>query len=322
MTLEADVADAFDLGTTSSPLALAASGWGGHNTVSRLVTSAGVWAVKRYGWRVPPRASDAVRIEAAAYLGGVPMARPMPTIDGRYWCEIGGHLYRCHEWVDGEAKQNETTSAVDARAMGAVVAHVHALRIPVDPDAPCGDMESGWEDLARAGIARDAPWAIRLRDAVKDFQALDGQPTPVRMGAGELIGSHGDFNAHNVLFSRAGLRLIDWDGAGPAWPRWERASYPVLWAQRGHGRYDAEAVLAFLRGYLEGGGVVDADDPSALGYAAAALAPWVRQNVEMALDRPSRKQDLLAGLLIDVLKAMPRTIERRQRLLADCLARL
>ncbi len=323
MTLEADIAAEFDLGTVSSPLVLAASGWGGHNTVSRLVTSAGIWAVKRYGWQELPRSSQAVSIEVAAYVGGVPMARPIPASDGRYWCEIGGHLYRCHEWLHGEAKRNETTSPLEAWAMGAVVAQVHGLRIPCgSPVAPSGAKARSWEDLVRAGLARGASWATALRGAAKDFEALDGRPTPAVMGAGELIGSHGDLNAHNVLFSPDGLRLIDWDGAGPSWPPWERASYPVLWAQREHGRYDDEAVLAFIRGYVDGGGVVDADDPSALGCGSAALAPWVRQNVEMALNRPSREQDVLAGLLIGALKAMPRTTQLRQRLLADCLARL
>lgn len=42
----------------------------------------------------------------------------------------------------------------------------------------------------------------------------------------------------------------------------------------------------------------------------------------MALDQPSQSQDLLTGLLIGALEAMPRTTEVRQRLLADCLARL
>lgn len=323
VTLEADIAGAFGLGVPSSSLVLAASGWGGHNTVSRLVTSTGVWAVKRHGWQEVPDASRAVRIELAAYVGGVPMARPVPATDGQCWREIGGQAYRCHEWLQGEAKQNETTSAVDALAMGAVVARLHGLRIPcLPPHSSIGTNGRSWEDLARAGLSRDAPWATRLRDAARMFQALDSQPTPAVVGAGELVGGHGDLNAHNVLFSPDGLRLIDWDAAGPVWPPWERASYPVLWAQRDHGRYDAEAVLAFLRGYLDGGGTVEADDPSALGCASAALAPWVRQNIELALDRPSDKQDLLTGLLIGALQAMPRTTEVRQQLLAGCLVRL
>jgi len=78
-------------------------------------------------------------------------------------------------------------------------------------------------------------------------------------------------------------------------------------------------VVAFLRGYVEGGGTVGPDDPAALGCAPAALAPWVAQNIEMAVDRPTPEQDMLAGLLIAALVAMPHTVVIRQALLAECL---
>jgi hypothetical protein len=51
---------------------------------------------------------------------------------------------------------------------------------------------------------------------------------------------------------------------------------------------------------------VETDDPSALGSAAVALAPWVVQNIQMALDRPTPDQDELTGHLINALAAMPR----------------
>lgn len=303
-----------------------AAGWGGYNTVSRFVTATGVWCVKRHGWGPIPEAGSAFAIELQAHDGGVPMARPVPTTDGRCWAEIDGHLYRCHQWVEGEVKHNEATSVADANSMGIIVGHLHGLRIPCPPpNLMTSERAVGrrrWKDLAAAGGARGASWAERLSGAVEIFGALDGQPGPADRPDDELVGSHRDLNAHNVLFSADGLRLIDWDGAGRAWPPWERANYALLWAQRAHGRYDLDALLAFLRGYLDGGGRLELDDPSALDCAARTLAPWVAQNVEMAVDRPTPKQDVLAGLLVNALLAMPRTIAIRQALLADCLRRL
>lgn len=327
MTMQGDLAEIFGLGVAKGPPVQVAAGWGGHNTVSRFVTSTGVWALKRHGWRLPPNGASAFAIAFAVELdacaGGVPMARPVPTTDGQCWAEIDGHLYRCHEWVDGQAKQNETTSVLDAAAMGGIVAHLHGLRIPCPPPASGaagrGLGRQRWENMAAAGHARGAPWASRLSSTIQAFAALDTQPGPTDGRGDEIIGSHGDLNAHNVLFTDGGLHLIDWDGAGRAWARWERATYPLLWAQRDGGRYDPDAVVAFLRGYVEGGGTVEADDPAALGCAPAALAPWVAQNIEMAVDRPTSQQDLLAGLLVDALVAMPRTVAIRQVLLAECL---
>ncbi|HEV2069188.1 MAG TPA: hypothetical protein VGR26_05300, partial [Acidimicrobiales bacterium] len=129
-------------------------------------------------------------------------------------------------------------------------------------------------------------------------------------------------NAHNVMFSATGLHLIDWEAAGPAWPRWERASFAVLWGSRVDGAYDDDRVVAFLLGYLDGGGVLDADDPSVLSAAPAALAPWVMENLELAVARPSDRQDELAAALVDALLAMPETAATRQAVLARCLNRV
>jgi CBS domain containing-hemolysin-like protein len=43
------------------------------------------------------------------------------------------------------------------------------------------------------------------------------------------------------------------------------------------------------------------------------------QNTEMAVDRPTHEQDTLAGLLIETLVAIPRTVAIRHALLAECL---
>lgn len=182
------VSEAFRLGAVRGPLSPAAAGWGGNNSVSRLVTAIGVWAIKRHGWRPPSsaRASAAFAIEMAAHVGDVPMARPVPTADGQCWAEIDGQLYRCHEWVDGEAKDNKTTSVLNAEQMGAIVARLHGLRIPCPPAEPnTAEQAIGaqrWNDLAAAGRIRAAPWADRLTTMVGAIAALAAEPGPLRKG--------------------------------------------------------------------------------------------------------------------------------------------
>jgi thiamine kinase-like enzyme len=144
----------------------------------------------------------------------------------------------------------------------------------------------------------------------------------VELGADELVGSHRDLNAHNVLFTDAALRLVDWDGAGPAWPRWERVDFSVRWAERAGGRYDESVLSAFLRGYLDGGGELDEGDSSVLTAAPAALVPWVLENLELAVEAPSEEQDLLAAALVAALLARPETARRREEVFSRCFARL
>ncbi len=317
------IAASFSLGSVKGPLTLAADGWGGHNKVFRMDTSAGSWAIKRHGRRPTEISVSAFPIEMAAMKGGVPVPRPVVTTDGGCWANVDGALFRCHAWIDGSAKENEASTAAEAAAMGRIVGHLHALRIPCPAvQAPVPPGREAWRELVRAGAARHAVWATKIDRAFEQLVAIGGQPRPLDLGCGELVGSHRDLNAHNVLFSSTGLRLVDWDSAGPAWPRWERADFALRWGARHDGSYDEEAVVAFLRGYLDGGGELEADDPSVLAAGAAALTPWVLQNVELAIDGRSEAQDCLAAVLVDALLDMPRKVGTRQAVLARCLSRV
>ena len=311
------------MGKARTPLALAAQGWGGHNQVFQLVTTSGSWAIKRRGRQAAEHPGTAFAIEMAAHRAGIPSAEPVPATDGRCWAEIGGAEFRCHRWIEGTAKENEETSATDAGAMGAILARLHGLSIPFPPPprrrAP--DTQS-WRELAAQGQERRASWASRLWEATDELVLMGTQASPAELGGEELVGSHRDLNAHNVLFSSTGLHLIDWDAAGPAWPRWERANFAVLWGERGDGQYEDSVIQAFLRGYRDAGGVLDEEDAAALSAAPAALVPWVLQNVELAIAQPSEDQDALTGVLVEALLAMPQTVVTRQAALARCLARL
>jgi hypothetical protein len=98
--------------------------------------------------------------------------------------------------------------------------------------------------------------------------------------------------------------------------------FALRWAERAGGFYEEEAVVAFLRGYREGGGEIDDEDPSVLAAAAPALVPWVLQNVELAVEQPGNDvQDALAGALVDALLCMPTTVAARQAILRRCLKR-
>lgn len=323
VTLSAEIAATFSLGGVEQPLILVAEGWGGHNRMFRLETTGGSWAVKRQARQVADDPEGAFIIEMAAMAGGVSMARPVAAKDGRCWASIDGRQFRCHAWVDGEAKQNEETSTAEAAAMGRIVGQLHGLEIPCAPPLRSPAMDPvRWSVIAAAGRARAAPWVDQLCEGLDQLVTISGQARPTDLGRDELVGSHRDLNAHNALFTAQGLCLIDWDAAGPAWPRWERADFALRWAERPDDSYDEAAIQSFLRGYLDGGGVLESDDPLVLVAAPAALVPWVLQNLEMAVDQPSELQDSLAHALVGALLSMPSKVRFKQGLLADCLARL
>jgi len=314
------ISERFGLDEPLSEPRVAASGWGERNLVWRLETRRGVFAVKDVIAELLPDDPDmAVRIESCAHAAGVPCAEPVPSTTGAAFERIDGRWYRCHRWIDGTAKQNEDTTAGDAHEIGIVVARLHDLRLEAGPLSRVAQYgQAHWLELARR--APWTPWSELIRehldaiDAAEAFGATFDDPMP--------IGSHGDLNAHNVLFTTTGLVLVDWDAAGAASAIYERASTAVLWAQRHNGRFEHDVAAAFLRGYRDGGGTVSIDDVAALPRWLTGLAWWTERNVQIALTLASVNHHELANHLVSALINGVETVQQQQRFLHDVIATL
>lgn len=76
---------------------------------------------------------------------------------------------------------------------------------------------------------------------------------------------------------------------------------------------------AFLRGYREGGGLVESDDAEQLTDWLDGLVWWMHENVEMALQANSVEQHKAAEqLLVDTLRG-PETVAERQHFLSEVI---
>jgi Ser/Thr protein kinase RdoA (MazF antagonist) len=314
------VYEAFGLGVATTAPVVAAAGWGGRNRVWRVETDRGVFAVKDTIAELLPEQPDAaLRIELAAHAAGVPCPAPILSINGAVFEEVGGRWYRCHDWVEGSAKQNEDTTPDDARRMGRVVAQLHILGIDAGPITAAVPVErSHWLDLAARSPR--TTWGVLIRDHLDSIVAADALGASFRDDA--AVGSHCDLNAHNVLFTDGGPVLIDWDAAGPASPAYERASTAVLWAQRADDRYSLDVAAAFLRSYRDHGGHVSLDDVVSLRRWLTGLAWWTERNLQIGVARTSPEHDQLATQLIRALIDGTATVVSRQRFLRDVLERL
>ena len=320
-----EVAAAFGLGRSTTPMVVAAHGWGGHNAIYRLDTTAGSFAIKAMGREPDGLTAARFDIEMAAYNGGIPMPRPVPTPDGGPCAEVNGRMLRCHEWVKGTAKTNEDTTVGECRLMGLIVARLHGLDVPWSPTLDGPDtVEPGWAELADSGKARAACWAASVTDNLTSLDALSAAARRRRseVRAQLKVGSHRDLNAHNVLFAPEGLSLVDWDAAGPIFPPWEMASAATLWAARRDGSYELDATVAFLAGYREGGGEISGHEPDTLHGFVDIVEGWTKLNLRWAVESPTPVQDENAGYLVEALLSIPKAVEDRRHLLRQAIGRM
>jgi len=323
---EEELVAAFGLGKVVRPMAVAARGWGDHNTVYRLHTTRGSFAVKAMEREMDELMVERFDIEVAAFNGAIPVPRPVPAGSGGPCAQVGGVQVRCHHWVTGAAKTNEDTAPEECRHMGSIVANLHLLGLPWSPrfDRQVADDSLSWVELAEAGARRRARWALPLTENLVTLEAISASAQQWRDNEAALprVGSHRDLNAHNVLFGGGDLVLVDWDAAGPIWPPWELACYATLWSARRNGNYDLDAAVAFLAGYRGGGGDISGDEADTLPRLVDNVESWTKKNVRWAVVSPTETQDVNAELLIQGLLSTPGAVVQRQRLLDEAIDQL
>ncbi len=315
---------AFDLGTSVAPLEQIASGWGGRNLLWRCTTSDGTWAIKEVGRELSLDPEDTLALELAAYDGGVPMPRPVPTRAGRCFTALQGRRYRCHEWIHGTSLCWHAVKSEEAAVAGGVLARLHALHLPwssrLMPQRPSPGTDR-WHAIAEQARYRNQELAERVGNAFPAINHLEALAYETWSTDG-MVGSHRDLTPTNIMRVDAPRRymLVDWDTAGPVVPRQEVACFALVLADRGGGLgYASDVTCAFIRGYREAGGEFSASSAADLAMLVQGQLWWTEQNVRMAMALDGgTTQDRLAANLLGNLETIPARLSEMSTVLAAC----
>ncbi len=216
------LARAFGLGAPLTPAEWMTSGWGGHNQLWRLTTSHGRWAIKEVGRDLSLDPDESLALELAAYAGGIPMPRPIPTTSGTCFAVLDGRRYRCHHWIDGVALASHGHAPATVAAVGGVLARLHGLRLRwsarLTPERPSPGVNR-WITLLDSARSCDTELGMSLECALESIARLETLTSKV-LPSEEMIGSHRDLHPSNLMRLHHGtaLVLVDWDAAGPVVP--------------------------------------------------------------------------------------------------------
>jgi len=163
---------------------------------------------------------------------GVAVAEPLPAASGAWVAPVGGCVVSCLRWIEGrplgEAVAPLADSAVLARAedFGALIADLHnatdAGACPTPFPRPAWDAAALLGEAPRLGRFWEAPMLspeeAEILHAAR-IKTLDLLPLARDFGP-----IHADTLRSNVMVTREGLRLIDFDDCGPGWRLYDLAS--------------------------------------------------------------------------------------------------
>jgi Phosphotransferase enzyme family len=273
-----------------------------------LTTSGARYAVKEL---LEPTGEGEVLEDAAfqdaAQIAGIPVPAVVRTPRGSVLAAAGGATMRAYEWVD----LCDRDPAIDAAAVGAVVAAIHRLGFagsnPQDPwyVDPLG--ADAWDRRVAELRAARAPFAERLAGYRDELLALEGLLEAGR----DPITCHRDLWADNVRATAGGeLCVIDWENGGLADPSQELALVLFEFAEA-----DDDRARALYGAYRDAGGpgrIRDRGSFSMLIAQIGHIGDWAYERWLAAEPGPERAR--LEDLVEDVL-GRPLTLAGIDRLL-------
>jgi len=292
-----DIVSEFALGRVSAPPILAGGG-GSADRVWKLITDQGAWAVKESVGSViePPdieRISSGVLFEREAWEHGIPMPEPRLTVNGAPLLEapVGPpeSVVTVREWIDGEpVGWNESAAEREPAALllAASLARLHSTQWrTARPLSEWWKYSPGfdrWSELEARARYQNAPWIDGLAEAIPRLEEAEAI-IATYLAASTLSMCHLDANPHNVLRTRGGIKLIDWDGAGLASPDQEIASVLANWACDGTGMPMDGLPNRMLAAYRDAGGTCGSWDLGVFIQHLTGWLNWIELQMTIAL---------------------------------------
>ncbi|MGW2601222.1 phosphotransferase enzyme family protein [Streptomyces klenkii] len=239
---------------------------GGGATANRVVALTDAAGQARWVLRCPlrdprpPRLDFLLAFHHLAHAHGLPVAVPLPTVDGREWApDTDGRPWVLLEYLPGSPLATVTIPL--AWQAGHHLAALHSL--PTNHDTPQGD-----------AVEPDSPWDAWLTAPERTWQAAAdvAAPHPALLAAyrpylgllhqhasplQELQAAqwgHGDVHGHNLLHEDGQITgLLDLDGAGLRPRATDVATAVLMLARTGSGDYrlQPDLVRAVLTGYQQ-----------------------------------------------------------------------
>jgi Phosphotransferase enzyme family len=246
------IAEGFDLGTPDGPLIPV------QHTVSqtwRMTTDRGSFLVKQV-WpdADPPWAhelADRVIFEQRASAAGirtpptVPPACPAFGWTGRV---AGRGAYRVTEWLEHRKVSDEDDLA---DWLGRTMATLHSLEPyagRLQPHYYIYPAEQ-WHEWTAQAVEQRRSWADDLAAQLDGYLAITARLRATFFEAGDHVITHRDVVPFNVLITKAGPVLIDWEVIGP-----DSASLEAGFAAVTFGRRNIGYVRRILDSYRANGG--------------------------------------------------------------------
>lgn len=269
-----------------------------------VATPKGKFAIKALNPQImlrPEAKRNFMNSERIAQLAAVHVpALPAKIVNGEFLHLDGGRYYLLFDWLDGVRLQPGEIGTPHCGLMGALLADIHSIRFDeLELQAPAAEAAqdsdcTDWHKYARQGREQIAEWAGQLEAAADELHIWEKKSAQAAhsLAADRLVISHRDLDPKNVMWGDNGRPVtIDWEAAGFVHPMQELTETAIYWSENEAGDVEQDRFHAFISGYRNRAGTIDADWRSVLECGFAGKLGWLAYNLRRSLGLESINED-------------------------------
>jgi len=289
-------------------------------------TTQGKYAVKALNPQIMARPKalqntiHSERIANAAARSDIP-ALPAKQFYGESIQRVDDQYYLVFDWVEGRSLTHDDVHPSHCETIGGILADIHMTdfsMLEVERDLQDETTLADWHFYLQQGKESGSVWVDLMAETIDqlyDWNARAGKAA--RELASHTVICHGDLDSKNVMWRGDQPILIDWEAAGYVNPMQNLAETAMHWSQDEDGTLDKDRFIAFLRGYRNRSGTIQADWSTVLDQGPAGMLGWLEYNLKRSLwieCTDEAEQRLGTNEVITALNALKRYDDQRSEI--------
>lgn len=265
--------------------------FGGHlHRMYAVTATTGRYAVKALNPQVmlrPEAKQNIINAERIARVAAryIP-ALPAKWFDGDCMPKVGGQYYNIFDWVDGGTLSPGQILPSHCQRIGKILAQLHKIDfsyLEISDDGYADEKRVDWHYYLQKGKEAGSAWTALLGENIHHLCDWNNRliESMGKLASEDIILSHGDLDPKNVMWRDGEPILIDWEAAGAIHAMHDFIITGLYWADEDVP--DKDKFSAFLKGYREAGGVLNADWVVIFDKGFGSKLGWLEYSLKRSL---------------------------------------
>ena len=200
---------------------------------------------------------------------------------------IDNQFYIIFDWIEGNSLKSHEITKENCRKIGSILAEIHQtdfFQINTIDEFSNSIHQIDWNFYLNRGRELHSVWVnILYNNIEKLFVWHEKAERSSRILATDSVFSHRDLEPKNVMWKQEKPIIIDWESAGDINPKHDMIETAVYWSINESGRIDKHKFLAFVGGYQEHYGIVNADWRIVLELGYLSKLDWLEYSLKRSL---------------------------------------